>query len=140
MKKLALFGICATLLVGLGASSLSQAAPFPHGGGGGFHGGGPGGGFHGGGYHGGGYHGHGGHWGWGGNVFVGVGPYWGPDPYYWGPAPYYAPPPVVYVTPPAPQVYVEKQAPSASYYCHNPVGYYPQVPRCPTGWQKLAPR
>ncbi len=58
MKKLTLFGICATLLVGLGASAVSQAAPFPHGGGGlavvvpgggGFHGGGPGGGFHGGG-------------------------------------------------------------------------------------------
>ncbi|QII38573.1 hypothetical protein G3M83_13280 [Rouxiella badensis] len=113
MKKLTLFGICTTLLVGLGASSVSQAYPYHHGG----------------------YRG-----GWGGpRVVVGVGPYWGPDPYYWGPPPYYGPPPVVYVTPPAPQVYVQKPA-SASYYCHNPVGYYPQIPRCPTGWQKLAPR
>lgn len=56
----------------------------------------------------------------------------------WGPPVYYAPPPTVYVTPPAPQTYIEK-APNYAYYCRNPAGYYPQIPRCPTGWLKVVP-
>jgi len=72
-------------------------------------------------------------------------------PYY---RPYYAPPPVVYTPPPvviqqeAP-VYVERSdLPPAStpvrsehYYCPDPRGFYPDIPRCPAGWEKIsAPR
>ncbi|KAB7896792.1 hypothetical protein GA565_12855 [Rouxiella sp. S1S-2] len=109
MKKLMLFGVCASLLMGLGVSQSAFAWGYYH-------------------------------RGWGGpRVVVGVGPYWGPDPYYWGPPRYVGPPPVVYVTPPAPRVYVEKPTPVVSYYCRSPEGYYPQVPRCPSGWLKVAP-
>ena len=60
-------------------------------------------------------------------------PFWGPPP----PPVYYAPPPVVYVNPPQPQVYVQK-TPDYAYYCRNPAGWYLQVPRCPSGWMKVA--
>ena len=109
MKKLTLFWVFASVLAGISVTNLSYA----HGG-----------------YY---YHGYGGP-----RVVVGVGPYWGPDPYYYGPRPYYGPPPVVYVAPPEPQVYVQKSAPANAYYCRKPVGYYPQVPRCPSGWLKVA--
>ena len=81
MKKLTLFWVFASVLAGISVTNLSYA----HGG-----------------YY---YHGYGGP-----RVVVGVGPYWGPDPYYYGPRPYYGPPPVVYVAPPEPQVYVQKSA------------------------------
>ncbi len=70
-------------------------------------------------------------------VFLGIGPYWGPD---WAPYDY---PPVV-VAPPA--VYVEPSAPVSApppppywYYCDNPQGYYPYVQQCPGGWRPVAP-
>lgn len=48
---------------------------------------------------------------------VAVYPY--PDPYQ---------PPVMTAPPPAPQYW---------YYCNNPAGYYPYVPECAAGWQKV---
>ncbi|MQR02050.1 hypothetical protein [Glaciimonas soli] len=55
-------------------------------------------------------------------------------PFFWYP-PYYDPAyymlynPGVYVTP----------DPNYSYYCRDPVGYYPNVQSCPDGWLRLAP-
>ena len=75
-------------------------------------------------------------------IGIGVDPfYYGPGPYYYGPPPvYYAPQPIV-VAPP--DTYVERdasaQAPDYRYYCANPAGYYPQIPRCPKGWLKVVP-
>lgn len=85
-----------------------------------------------------------------------------PHPVYYAP-----PPPVVYAPPygqpvyvaPAPvvQSYVEQPsappppAPVAQnqagdpaggqwwYLCKNPSGYYPYVPRCPSGWERVSP-
>jgi hypothetical protein len=61
--------------------------------------------------------------------------------YYYGYAPpvVVTPPPVV-VTPP-PTSYVER-APVTQYwhYCHDPVGYYPDVQQCPGGWTQVPPR
>ena len=85
---------------------------------------------------------------WRGDVYVGVGPYWGPYPYYGYPPPYYVyrPPTVVVEEPP---VYVERPpaappAPSAStaywYYCSSAQGYYPTVPSCPEEWIKVPER
>ncbi|MDD5295741.1 MAG: hypothetical protein PHU46_02405 [Rhodocyclaceae bacterium] len=62
-----------------------------------------------------------------------------PDPYQ---------PPVVMVEQPqvvpAPPVYAPPPAPVAApapvqywYYCRNPAGYYPYVPQCRGGWQKV---
>lgn len=92
-------------------------------------------GYYGHGYYGHGYYGHGYYHGYnhgwygGPNVVIGVSP-WAPPPVYYGP------PPVVYVTPPPPQTYVEK-TPTYAYYCQNPAGYYPRVPRCSRGWMKV---
>jgi hypothetical protein len=71
------------------------------------------------------------------------------DPFFYGPAPvYYGPPPVYYAPQPvyiAPEreTYIERdasaEAPDIKYYCANPTGYYPQVPRCPKGWLKVVP-
>jgi hypothetical protein len=79
------------------------------------------------GYYGHGYYGRG----WYGGPRVVVGIPWGPPP-----PVYYGPPPVVYVAPAQPQTYVEK-TPNYAYYCQNPAGYYPQVPRCARGWMKV---
>ncbi|MGC6388850.1 hypothetical protein ACMV8I_14485 [Ewingella sp. S1.OA.A_B6] len=83
------------------------------------------------GYYGHGYYRHGYNHGWYGGPNVVIGVPWGPPPPI-----YYAPPPVVYVTPPQPQVYVEK-TPNYAYYCQDPAGYYPRVPRCSRGWMKV---
>jgi hypothetical protein len=81
----------------------------------------------------------------GGHVRVGVfvGPAWYPGwgypyyPYY----PYYAAPPVVIQQ--QPETYIQQSAPSGEehywYYCKDPKGYYPQVKKCPNGWQKVVP-
>ena len=91
---------------------------------------------------------------WRGHVGVGVvvDPFWFgapyPGPYYYpypGYYPYYYPPPVVAV-PPEPPVYIERDAipepaPEAYwYYCTRPRGYYPQVKKCPGGWQPVPPQ
>ncbi|MDQ9125188.1 hypothetical protein RDT67_01960 [Serratia fonticola] len=56
-----------------------------------------------------------------------------------GPPPvYYEAPPTVYVAPAPSQTYVEK-APNYAYYCRSPAGYYPQIPRCASGWLKVVP-
>jgi len=77
-----------------------------------------------------GYYGHGYyHHGWYGPPLI-IGDPWGPPPVYYGPPP-------VYVSPPPPQIYIEK-TPQYGYYCRNPAGYYPRIPRCPSGWMKVA--
>ncbi|MQR01167.1 hypothetical protein [Glaciimonas soli] len=96
-----------------------------------------------------GYYGHGGYYGprvgvgisIGGPLYVGPGPYYG---YGYGyPYPYY--PPATVVVQPQEQAYIERSdnvAPAAAavqYYCPSPAGYYPQIPRCPKGWQKIVP-
>ncbi len=78
-----------------------------------------------------GYYRHGYNHGWYGGPNVIIGGPWGPPPPI-----YYDPPPVIYVTPAQPQTYVEKP-PSYAYYCQNPAGYYPHVPRCSRGWMKV---
>lgn len=87
----------------------------------------------------------GGHFGHGGHVRVGVfvGPGWYPGwwypyyPYY----PYYAAPPVVIQQ--QPETYIQQSVPVGEeqywYYCKDPKGYYPQVKKCPNGWQKVVP-
>src|SRR5476649_1467566 len=97
-----------TLLLSAGAMMLFSSASFAYG------------------YYGHGYY----HHGWYGPPLI-IGDPWMPPPVY------YAPPPVVYVSPPPPQVYIEK-TPQYAYYCRNPAGYYPQIPRCPNGWMKVA--
>jgi len=70
-----------------------------------------------------------------------------PDPY--------QPPVVVIQQPPQPQQYVQQPDPDANvtstaplrpppapaaqywYHCDNPAGYYPYVPQCQGGWQKV---
>lgn len=75
------------------------------------------------------------------------GPAWGPWAlpygYYYYPAhPLYGfPPPVI---PEAPVAEYLEQDPEVEaddflYYCRDPKGYYPDVPRCPGGWQKVDP-
>ena len=85
-------------------------------------------------------------------VVVGVplgGAYLAPGPYYdW---PYTWPTRTLVVEAPKP-VYVERDSvPSQGltdieaggdwwYYCREPKGYYPDVPRCPKGWETVPPR
>ena len=96
--------------------------------------------------------GHGGHGG-----FYGHRGFYGPrfgisigDPFFYGPWPYYYGPPPVYYAPqpfyvdPGPETYIERDdgsalGPDYRYYCANPAGYYPQIPRCPKGWLKVVP-
>lgn len=86
---------------------------------------------------------HEGHYGWWW-IVAGVG-YSYPRPIYPYPDPYQ--PPVVIVqqptqppvtaappNPPAPQT---APPPQYWYHCDNPAGYYPYVPQCPGGWQKV---
>lgn len=89
--------------------------------------------------------GDGGHWGhggrWGGGHFRGYhrdfGVVIGAPTFFWpiDPFPNYYAPPVVVQPPP---VYIQQGQPAGySYYCNDPPGYYPQVPACPGGWQRL---
>lgn len=80
-------------------------------------------------------------------------PGWGP--WWWGPAwPYYYPYyyyPYYYRYYSAPSVvieqgpteYIEKgdevEEQDYLFYCRKPEGYYPDVPRCPSGWMRVAP-
>ena len=73
-------------------------------------------------YHG--HHGGGSGWWW----IVGGLWYFYPTPVYPYPDPYQ--PPVVVVPPPV-------AAPQYWYYCANPSGYYPYVPRCFVNWQRV---
>jgi hypothetical protein len=81
----------------------------------------------------------------GARVFLGIGPAWGLYPGYWHYYPrHYHSYPYVYrrVVIEEPPVYVERQsAPEAGYwyYCESAGEYYPQVPRCPEPWVKVAP-
>lgn len=89
----------------------------------------------------GGHRGHGGgHVGFG--VFLGPG-FWGPYPYPFYPPyyPYYSPPSVIIQQPPEISVQPAPQAepPHYWYYCKDPQGYYPTVPKCPKGWMKVVP-
>ncbi|MDD2851213.1 MAG: hypothetical protein PHY09_04840 [Desulfuromonadaceae bacterium] len=69
--------------------------------------------------------------------------------------PYYYPrdpPQTVIIQPPAPPptpdtVYIQPAPPPVSsvvqiywYYCQNPMGYYPYVKECSTGWMKVVPK
>lgn len=81
------------------------------------------------------WHGHGGgsHFG----FYFGAPLFWDPYPYY-----YYRPRPVVIDPPPVyiqqvPPVYVQQPSRGYWYYCPNPAGYYPTVPRCPAGWMPV---
>jgi hypothetical protein len=127
-----------------------------HGGGGGWHGHPGGAGYH---YGGGGHSYGGGHYkgGTSYSFWFGPGVWWAP---YWAPgyvAPYYTyypfPYPVPY--PPGsnttvivqPPVYVQRPPATPAppeegfwYWCQSRGGYYPDVPSCPEGWVKVAPR
>ena len=108
----------------------------------------------GGGHGGGGWHGGGSRW--YGSVGVYVGPGWGWGwgwPYYGYGWPYaygygypyyggYAASYPVYAPAYAPSVtYVEKNpATSYWYYCTDPAGYYPYVPRCNQPWNRVTPQ
>lgn len=96
-----------------------------------------------------------------GHVGIGVviGPSWGPwyypAPRYYYPPPYYDPyyAPIV-IERSDPPVYIERptspgtgeddtaSAPETNYwyYCAAARAYYPDVKRCPDGWQKVLPR
>jgi len=125
MKKLMMLWFAAVALV-LGAGTDLAAAQNHgfHGNGGGFHGGGM--------NHGGGqqarhgfrrfhdFHGHIG-------IIIG-GPFFWPPSYY-DPAFYPGATSLMYVPP----------GENYSYYCNNPVGYYPDVSNCPSGWWRVAP-
>ncbi|NDL65843.1 hypothetical protein [Acerihabitans arboris] len=68
-----------------------------------------------------------------------IGPPWDPpfDP--WGPTIVLYPPTsphVIYISPAPPQVWVEKSS-HYRYYCPKPVGYYPNIKKCPKGWMKI---
>lgn len=80
-------------------------------------------------------------------VGVMVAPRW--DPWFWGPPyPYQPYPPVIIER--APPVYIEQpppepapqptQQPAYWYYCAESNNYYPYVPTCPTGWQRILPQ
>ena len=57
--------------------------------------------------------------------------YFYPQPVYPYPDPYQPPVPVVVAPEPA-------APPHYYYYCGNPAGYYPYVPRCVVPWQRVA--
>ncbi len=103
------------------------------------------------GHHGGGHGG--GRGGWGPGLLFGTALYLATT----APRPAYYPPPVTYSPPIYTQPIYVQQAPvivqntlppphSAStagqdwwYYCGNPVGYYPYVQACPSGWTRVSP-
>lgn len=119
MKTKVVFVWLVALMLALGGD-LAMARE-----GGGFHG--NGGSFHGNqhfGNHHGGFHGrfHDFH---GRGVFIVGGPFFW-DPFYYNAAIYPGP---IYVQP----------GTDYSYYCRNPVGYYPDIQRCPSGWLQVTP-
>ena len=59
--------------------------------------------------------------------------YWYPTPVYPYPDPYT--PPVIVQVPPVTQA--QPQAP-VWYYCEQPAGYYPYVPKCSSGWKTVS--
>jgi hypothetical protein len=158
-KRRGVVGIAAALLSAavLWQPGLALAAAHGGGGGGGFHGGGlHGGGFHAGGFHAGGFHvggfrgggfhaggfhggfagvhrGYGGHWyhGWRNGQYGwwwgdGLGSTYYPYDYGWDAYPdygYYG--------------YTQPYTAQTWYYCSDPVGYYPYVTQCNTGWQTV---
>ena len=58
----------------------------------------------------------------------------GPGPDFYPPPP--SPLPPQEVAAPQSPVWVEKSQ-DFRYYCPDPAGYYPKVPRCPKGWMKV---
>lgn len=98
---------------------------------------------------------HGGHGGYRGHVGHGWhswhGRYYGPDvwvgPGWWGPYYPYYPYYRFYtypftIAPEESETYAQpepQKEPVYRYYCRNPKGYYPGVPRCPSGWLKVVP-
>ena len=133
MNTKAVFVWLAALMLALGGglAAARDGAGF-HGNAGGFHG--NAGGFHGGQHfehHRDGMHGrfHGGrfHDFHGRGVFIVGGPFFW-DPFFYGPAVY-----------PSPLIYVPPSGTDYSYYCRDPAGYYPVIPRCPSGWLQVAP-
>jgi hypothetical protein len=80
------------------------------------------------------------HW----SVWVGGPVYWGAGygPYY---GPYVSVYPYAYGAPPVyadagPPVYRQKPGPAFQYYCTDPPGYYPDIPKCNTDWLQVVPR
>ena len=75
-------------------------------------------------------------------------PFWGYpsySPYYpfYPYAPYYPYPSQTIVIQPSPTRYIQKNndenAENYWYYCSDPKGYYPYVPKCNANWQKVIP-
>lgn len=66
-------------------------------------------------------------------------PYYPYYPY----APYYPYPSQTIVIQPSPTTYIEKNEGANAerywYYCTDPKGYYPYVPKCNANWQKVTP-
>ena len=90
--------------------------------------------------------GHGGNWGHRGNFDADFGFYFG-DPFWGGPR-YYRPdyyqPPII-IEQREPPVYIQRaptqaQATQLWYYCQNPAGYYPYVPKCNQQWVTVDPQ
>jgi hypothetical protein len=90
------------------------------------------------------YYGHGGHYGGHGSFGVVIGPgWWWPgfvDPYpYYPYYPYYPQPPVVVQE--TPDIFIQPPAKAKQikywYFCPDPIGYYPDVGKCPKGWLKV---
>jgi hypothetical protein len=48
------------------------------------------------------------------------------------------PPDVGYAQPPPP--HIQSVVQNYWYYCQNPMGYYPYVKECPSGWMKVVPK
>ena len=64
-------------------------------------------------------------------------------PYYYPYGPYYPYPPQTVVIQSTPTQYIEKNEGDSAehywYYCPDPKGYYPYVPKCNAAWQKVIP-
>lgn len=84
-------------------------------------------------------------------VYIHGGIWWGPTwgPWTWPYGYYYYPayplpphmPPVIQEQPETSYMEQDREAEDHDflYYCREPKGYYPDVPRCPSGWQKVDP-
>lgn len=147
MKKIALAFVAIIALLGASGTALAQM----HGGGGGaWHGGGTshgGGTWHGGGgmWHGGSHHGSnfrvaiGFPFFWGPGYWPGYYPYYDPYSYYYPAAPIYAQPdPSMYIQQDQP-AYSQNPSQQYSYYCPDPVGYYPTIQNCTQAWLRVVP-
>lgn len=140
MKTKAVFVWLAALMLALGCNLAGARDGGSFGNGGGFHGNGGGfqghqhfdnhrdghmsGRFHDGRFHGGRFHDFHGR-----GLFIVGGPFFW-DPYFYGAAvyPYNSE-----------LIYVPAGGADYSYYCRDPVGYYPDIQRCPSGWLQVAP-